>query len=113
MPLLSRNAALALITFALLVTGCESHNRGKIVGQWKAADGAMFEFTADGRFIASGGATIQGRYSLGSGDTVYLNDLDPPLKGARRTRERISITGDTMNLAGGRSTPSKTFTRVK
>lgn len=114
MVLAPRNAAFALIAvLALLGAGCESKNKGKIVGKWSAPNGAVFEFTADGRFIASGGVTIQGKYSLGAGDTVYLNDLTPPLEGKTRTREKITITGDSMLVAGGPGSSAVTFTRVK
>lgn len=109
-----RNPALALVAaLALLATGCKSNNEGKIVGKWSAPNGAIFEFTADGQFIATGGQTIRGRYSLGAGDTVNLTNLSPPLSGKTRTREKITITGDSMVVAGGPGEPSVTFTRVK
>lgn len=110
-----RNVALALVAaFALLAAGCESNNKGKIVGKWSAPNGAVFEFTADGQFIASNaGPTIRGRYSLGAGDTVNLTDLSPPLEGKTRTREKITITGDSMSVAGGRGQAPVLFTRQK
>ena len=102
-----------VVCAALLSAGCESNNKGKIVGKWSAEGGLLvFEFTSDGRFIASGAVSVTGKYSLGAGDTVNLSNLSPPLDGKTRSREKITITGDSMSVAGG-SGKSTTFTRMK
>jgi hypothetical protein len=72
----------------------------------------VFEFTADGRFLATGVNTITGKYSLGAGDNVTLSELNPPLSGKTRSREKITINGDTMTVAGTGG-KSMTFTRMK
>lgn len=108
-------AFIAFAVVALFATGCNSNNKGKIVGKWQAkgAIPLVFEFTADGQFVATAlGTTVtKGRYSLGSGDTVNLSDLSPALEGKTRSREKITITGDTMVVAGNKSA-DMTFTRV-
>ncbi len=124
----SRTFVFALLAgFALLAAGCESKNKGKIVGKWRVTNGDVpanlgpdagmfFEFTADGTFrayAALGGQTIErtkGKYSLGTGDTVNLSDLSPALDGKTKSREKITINGDNMTIAG---TPTLTLTRAK
>ena len=111
----SRAFALSLVAaFALFAAGCESNNKGKIVGKWQATGAVplVFEFTADGRFIASaaGIELTKGKYSLGMGDTVNLTELSPPMEGKTKGREKITITGDTMNVAGEKPL---TFNRMK
>lgn len=110
-----RTPALALVAaLALFATGCKSNNEGKIVGKWAGTNGVVFEFTADGQFLVNGGQTARARYSLGTGDNVTLTNLSPPTKeGATRSRERISITGDTMTIASSRGEPPLVLTRVK
>jgi hypothetical protein len=107
-------AFLAFAVLALFAAGCSSNNKGKIVGKWQAKGVPLvFEFTADGKFSATAlGSTItQGRYSLGAGDTVNLSDLSPALEGKTRSREKITINGDTMTVAGNKSA-DMTFTRM-
>jgi hypothetical protein len=72
----------------------------------------MMEFTSDGQFIMSGAVNSRGKYSLGAGDTVNLSDLSPPMEGHTKSREKITITGDTLILANPKGNPT-TFTRVK
>ncbi len=112
----SRNLALSLLAvFAMFATGCKSNNEGKIVGKWAGEGGIpVFEFTADGKFTATAlGATItSGKYSLGTSDTVNLSGLTPPMDGKARSRERITISGDKMTVAGNGG-KNLTFTRMK
>jgi uncharacterized protein (TIGR03066 family) len=112
---------------ALGLAGCNSNNTDKIVGKWKVTSGLpaeaatlnleMFiEFTADGKFsmtmnaLGTNKTLSAGNYSLGSGDTVNLTNLSPPLDGKTKSKEKITITGDTMSLATDKG--SMTLTRV-
>ncbi|VTR96799.1 unnamed protein product [Gemmata massiliana] len=115
MVLARRSFLFALVTgLALFATGCSSNNKDKIVGKWEAAGGILtFEFTADGQFIASGAMSIKGKYSLGAGDNVTLSDLNPPLDGKSKSKEKITINGDSMTIAGSSDGKSMTFTRKK
>jgi hypothetical protein len=110
----TRTAFLAVFAgLALLSAGCESNNKGKIVGKWSAGGGLlMMEFTSDGQFVMSGAASSRGTYTLGAGDTVDLKNLSPPMDGHTASREKITITGDTLLLANPKGNPT-TFTRVK
>lgn len=118
MALAQRPVVFALLAgFVLLAAGC-SDNKNKIVGRWKASSdqaepsnmpaeaGMFFEFTADSQFrayMSAGGKTIdlaKGRYRLGAGSAVYLTDLSPAMSGKTRTKEKITITGNTMSIAG-------------
>jgi hypothetical protein len=125
-----------LAVVVLSTAGCSSNNTGKIVGKWKATavngagaidgqlgglpddSGMYFEFTADGKFHAYGMVAGQrmdvssATYSLGSGDTVNLSNLSPPQNGKTRSRETVTINGDTMTIKG-EGGKSLTFTRVK
>lgn len=132
MTAVSRPLALALLAgLALIATGCSSNNKGKIEGKWKVTSGSgavegagpdagtFFEFTADGQFriYASAGPVqmdaAKGKYSLGSGDTVNLTDLSPAIDGKTKSREKITINGDTMTVAAGKDGKITTLTRVK
>lgn len=88
-----------------------SNNTGKIEGtKWSSQaftlkgksnpSGALaLEFATDGRFTyaVKGDRTFAGRYILGPGDEVSL-DLDEPLEGRKRHRQRIVITDQTMQF---------------
>jgi hypothetical protein len=103
----------AFVGLALLAAGCSSNNKGKIVGKWTAGGGILtMEFTEDGQFIMSGAVNTKGKYSLGAGDSVTLSNLNPPMEGHTESREKITITGDTLLLANPKGNPT-TFTRVK
>ena len=106
-----RSASFAIVClFALACTSCSSNNTGKIVGKWKASSAdlgvpadvtVIYEFTADGRFTIGGpGGSIGGKYSLGMGDNVSLSDINPPIDGKTKSREKIVIAGDVMTLDG-------------
>jgi hypothetical protein len=102
----------------LLVGGCESSNKGKIVGKWECMDVSMFtatqleqgykrivEFTPDQNFsiyTTVKGQTIdvttKGTYRLGLGDNVILENLNPPLEGQTHTTEIIKINGYDMKM---------------
>jgi hypothetical protein len=110
---------------ALLAAGWGSNNKDSIVGKWKTADSdrtaVVFEFTADGQFIATTEGepgdkaeppvVIRGHYSLGTGHWVTLSDVAPPLDGKTHSREHIVIRGDTMTIDDDGT--AQTFTRVK
>lgn len=136
MSVLTRGAAFVLVFAALAATGCSSNNTGKIVGKWKATNldtpmplpggaevAVVFEFTADNKFSAYGLATIAGNtkrfdqgsgtYRLGMGDTVYLENLNPPQNGKAKSRESVSINGDTMTIRGESGKKDMQLTRMK
>ena len=131
-----------LTTVALVATGCGSNNAGKIEGKWQATslpglgekEAAAFKMLGEGNVklvmeFAGGKMTMtvninmlgqsktqqvaSADYSLGSGDTVNFTNLKPPAKnGATKSRDKITINGDTMTIAM-ESGENVTLTRMK
>lgn len=114
MTFASRGFALLVLALALAAAGCSSNNKGKIVGKWETGGGKLvFEFTDDGRFIASGVVSATGNYSLGSGDWVFLRNISPPLKNNQtKSKDKIVINGDTMTIDSEKG-DKLTFNRMK
>jgi len=124
---------LAAVALALVAAGCNSNSTGKIVGRWRAditdapigpngpAD-VVWEFTEDGSFTVfrvvpgrpppNTDKVSAGRYLLGTGDSVTITNLDPPLDGKTRATERIVIDGDTMTVGGRGKDRTYRFTRL-
>lgn len=136
MPRTARSLGLIVVgAVALLCSSCKSNNEGKIVGKWKATSlgaeagippgadvSVIFEFTADKKFTITANVNAFGRseskvvasgnYSLGSGDWVNLTDVNPPLDGKTKSREKITISGDSMTFEDDKG-KKQTLTRVK
>ena len=108
---------LAVACLLLAVPACMSNNKGKIVGKWESTGGSalqvpgappMFmtlDFKADGAFTMAVGAqgmgvvkTINGKYSLGFGDSVTLSNLSEPIAGHTTHRETITIVGNQLTM---------------
>ncbi len=113
-----------VITLALLATGCDSKNKGKIEGtHWTSnsiqvsgktfpAGALMLYFANDGNLIYTiGGEAHPGKYTLGMGETVKLN-MDQPLGGKTDHSETVTIVGDQLTMKDSDGT-AITFLRVK
>jgi hypothetical protein len=107
-------------TFALcllVLAGCQSNNKGKIVGKWETtapipgaelSPGAKLamEFTSDNRITLDafivGNAPVShtsATYRLGFGDTVYVDNYNPPLDSKTTSSvEQITINGDELKM---------------
>jgi hypothetical protein len=122
----------SLFLALLLLAGCESSNKGKIVGKWECADPSsmaadlkgtnvqvFMEFTADQKFSMTAVVPgilkkdlTTGTYQLGMGDTVTLDGLSPPIDGKTKSRESISIVGDELRLKQDKG-PTVLFKRFR
>lgn len=101
--------SLLLATSVLLLAGCVSNNRGKIVGKWVSTPltikgeplppGALWLiFAADGKVEARAGErTFTGTYALGKGYQVTLKFTEP-LAGRRKHQETIVVDGDELQM---------------
>ena len=125
---LLRTFGLAVVAvMAVGLTGCfESDNVGKLEGtkwasayvpEYKGVTGATatLRFTEDRRFhmefrVANGSIRMSGRWRLGAGNVVYLDDVISPI-GEESFMQYVDITGDVMTFEDPDGTRI-VFTRV-
>jgi uncharacterized protein (TIGR03066 family) len=106
----------------LSLPGCSSNNTGKIVGKWELTGGRppgaseIWEFTADGKVsvkmsIGVRNKSLNGTYTLGSGDTVELH-FDEVFGGSNHHSQTMQIKGDELTMSETNNTKA-TFKKVK
>jgi hypothetical protein len=93
---------LILLAFVITLPACSSNDRWKLHGHWQSREtdppcGLQFDASGTLAITLSNNEMIKGHYTLLAGDYVDF-ELDKEWNGSKTHREKVFITGTTLNV---------------